>query len=62
MFLKYLQYGGVNIGGNFADGANKQDLKSMTKDQIMQARAQTGIQKERETLEVNFDLVLRGFL
>lgn len=34
----------------------------MTKDQIMQTRAQDGIQKERETLEVKFDLGLRGFL
>lgn len=62
MFLKYLQYGGINIGGNSVGEANKQDVKSMTKDQIMQARARAGIQKERETLEVNFDLVLRGFL
>jgi len=34
----------------------------MDKDQIMQARAQAEMEKERETLEVNFDLVLRGFL
>lgn len=62
MFLKYLQYGGISIGGNVAEGADKQDLEKLTKDQIMQARAEAGIQKERETLEVNFDLVLRGFL
>jgi hypothetical protein len=62
MFHKYLQYGGISIGSNIAGGANDQDLKNMTKDQIMQARAMAAIQKERETLEVNFDVVLRGFL
>lgn len=62
MFSKYLKYGGVDIGGNITSGANDQDLKNMTKDQRMQARAMAGIAKERETLDVDFDEVLRGFM
>jgi hypothetical protein len=62
MFFKYLKYGGVDIGGHIASGANDRDLKDMTNDQRMQARAMAGIAKERETLDVDFDEVLRGFM
>ncbi|KAJ5313546.1 uncharacterized protein N7443_000430 [Penicillium atrosanguineum] len=62
MFSKYLKYGGVEIGANITSGANNQDLKNMTKDQLMQARAMAKIQKERATLDVDFDVVLRGFM
>lgn len=62
VFLKYLQYGGVTIGPNIGTGVDTQDIKEMTEDQIMQIRTQTAIQKERETLEVSFNTVVRGFL
>ncbi|KAJ5656444.1 hypothetical protein N7507_008394 [Penicillium longicatenatum] len=61
IFHKYLQYGGVSIGPNFGGGVNAQDMKMMTSDEIMLARAQTLIERERESLHVSFDKVARGF-
>ncbi|KAJ6102498.1 hypothetical protein N7486_004925 [Penicillium sp. IBT 16267x] len=61
IFHKYLQYGGVSVGPNFGGGVSPQDMKLMTADEIMHARAQTLIEKEREGLHVSFDKVVRGF-
>ncbi|KAJ6036858.1 hypothetical protein N7540_001137 [Penicillium herquei] len=62
IFHKYLQYGGITIGPNFGTGVPAKELKTMTKLEAMQARAQTMIEKERERLDVSFDEVVRGFL
>ncbi|KAJ5674605.1 uncharacterized protein N7477_004539 [Penicillium maclennaniae] len=62
MFSKYLKYGGVDIESIIASEANYQEMESMTADQIMQARAMAEIRKVRATLDVDFDLVLRGFM
>ncbi|KAJ6134041.1 hypothetical protein N7523_000363 [Penicillium sp. IBT 18751x] len=62
MFSRYLKYGGVDIESVIASEANNRELENMTKDQIIQARAIAEIRKERATLDVDFDLVLRGFM
>ncbi|KAJ5713394.1 uncharacterized protein N7483_010575 [Penicillium malachiteum] len=62
IFHKYLQYGGITIGPNFGTGVPAKELKTMTKLEAMQARAQTMIEKERERLDISFDKVVRGFL
>ncbi|KAJ5279348.1 hypothetical protein N7478_004720 [Penicillium angulare] len=62
IFHKFLQYGGISVGPNFGTGVPARQLKEMTKEEIMQARNQTLIEKEREILEVSFTQVIRGFL
>lgn len=62
IFHKYLQYGGISVGPNFGGGVSPQDMKMMTGDEIMHARTQTLIEKEREGLHISFDKVVRGFL
>ncbi|KAJ5527163.1 hypothetical protein N7513_011322 [Penicillium frequentans] len=61
IFHKYLQYGGISVGPNFGGGVSPQDMKMMTGDEIMHARTQTLIEKEREGLHISFDKVVRGF-
>ncbi|KAJ5746143.1 hypothetical protein N7520_011325 [Penicillium odoratum] len=62
VFHKYLQYGGVSVGPNFGTGVTPKDMKEMNAEEIMQARTQTLIEKERESLHISFDQVVRGFL
>ncbi|KAJ5939258.1 hypothetical protein N7466_002392 [Penicillium verhagenii] len=62
VFQKYLQYGGVSFGPNFGTGVTESDMKEMTTEEIMQARTQTLIEKEREGLDISFNEVVAGFL
>lgn len=62
IFHKYLQYGGISIGPNFGTGVPLKELKEMTREEAMQARTQTMIEKERASLNISFDAVVRGFL
>lgn len=62
VFHKYLAYGGISTDDNYCGGVSAQDLKEMNEQQAMRARTKIGIHKERETMEVNFNLVVRGYL
>ncbi|KAJ5312409.1 hypothetical protein N7508_003239 [Penicillium antarcticum] len=62
LFLKYLQYGGVNTNQKYGQGAS-QELKEMTKDEGMEARNFTRVSPEWATKEnIAFDTVLKGYL
>lgn len=62
MFDKYLVYGGVDVGPRMFGGVDERELAEMTKDQKLAARAQTSIPYSRSNFEIDFDLVVKGFL
>ncbi|OJZ83958.1 hypothetical protein ASPFODRAFT_209672 [Aspergillus luchuensis CBS 106.47] len=62
VFLKYLAYGGVNVGQRMFGGLDGRDLQQLDSEQILQARAMTSVGKDRSNLTVDFDAVVRGFL
>lgn len=62
VFLKYLAYGGVNVGQRMFGGLDGRDLQQMDSEQILQARSMTSVGKDRSNLTVDFDAVVRGFL
>ncbi|KAJ5747374.1 uncharacterized protein N7511_009070 [Penicillium nucicola] len=63
LFLKYLQYGGVNINQKYGQGVSPQELKEMTKEEGMEARNYTVVSPEWATEgNIAFDTVLKGYL
>lgn len=62
VFLKYLAYGGVNVGQRMFGGLDGRDLQQLDSEQILQARAMTSVGKDKSHLAVDFDAVVRGFL
>ncbi|KAH8425417.1 uncharacterized protein LDX57_003170 [Aspergillus melleus] len=62
VFMKYLSYGGVEVGPNMFAGVDEQDMKEMDKEQILVTRAQTSIDNDKLNLPVDFDAVVRGYL
>jgi hypothetical protein len=62
IFLKYLQYGGVDISQKMFTGTDQRDLKEMDSEDILLARAQTSIAQEQLNLQIDFNAVVKGFL
>ncbi|KAF3384968.1 Argonaute-binding protein 1 [Penicillium rolfsii] len=62
IFLKYLQYGGINANQNYETSLSLKELEQMSNDEAQQARGQTMIPRDRQGLEINFEAVARGFL
>lgn len=62
VFLKFLSYGGVDIGPKMFAGVDERTLKEMDSEQIMIARGQASIAKEREHLGIDFNAVVKGYL
>lgn len=62
IFLKYLNYGGIDIKQNQFGGVNEKDLKFMDNDQILDARAPSRIPEDREGWDIDFERVVKGFL
>lgn len=63
LFLKYLQYGGVNTNQKYGQGVSPQELKDMSKEEAMEARNFTMVSPEWTTGEnIAFDEVLKGYL
>ncbi|PLB47241.1 hypothetical protein P170DRAFT_363673 [Aspergillus steynii IBT 23096] len=62
IFMKYLTYGGVEVGPKMFAGVDEQDMKEMDNEQILIARAQTSINHEKLNLLVDFDAVVKGYL
>lgn len=62
VFMKYLTYGGVDVGPKMFAGVDERDMKEMDNEQILNVRAQTSIDHEKENLLVDFDAVVRGYL
>lgn len=62
IFLKYLAYGGVDVGPKMFGGIDRRELQQMDSEQIMVTRGQTSISQERSHLEVDFNAVVKGYL
>lgn len=62
IFLKYLIYGGVDVGPKMFGGTDQHELQQMDSEQIMVSRGQTSISQERSNLEVDFNAVAKGYL
>jgi hypothetical protein len=62
VFLKYLQYGGVDISPKMFTGTDQRDLKEMDSEEILMARAQTSIAQEQSNLQIDFNAVVKGYL
>ncbi|KAF7158469.1 hypothetical protein CNMCM5623_003472 [Aspergillus felis] len=62
IFLKYLQYGGVDISQKMFTGMDQRDLKEMDGEEILLARAQTSIAQEKLNLQIDFNAVVKGYL
>ncbi|GFF38007.1 hypothetical protein IFM58399_05087 [Aspergillus lentulus] len=62
IFLKYLQYGGVDISPKMFTGTDQRDLKEMDSEEILLARAQTSIAQEQLNLHIDFNAVVKGYL
>jgi hypothetical protein len=62
VFLKYLQYGGVDISPKMFTGTDQRDLKEMDSEEILMARAQTSIAQEQLNLQIDFNAVVKGYL
>ncbi|KAF9886372.1 hypothetical protein FE257_011517 [Aspergillus nanangensis] len=62
IFLKYLAYGGIDIGPHMFAGVDGHDLKNMDTEQIMMARTQTTIRPATSGLPVDFNKVVKGYL
>ncbi|KAJ5086521.1 hypothetical protein NUU61_007828 [Penicillium alfredii] len=62
IFVKYLKYGGVNVGPKPFAGVTPQELRDMDKEDAIKARSQTGVPFSQMNLDVDFHEVVRGFL
>lgn len=62
IFLKYLVYGGVDVGPKMFSGSDARELEQMDTEQILVTRGQTSISQERSNLEVDFNAVVKGYL
>lgn len=62
VFLKYLSYGGVDVGPKMFGGMDERELHQLDSEQILVTRGQASIAQERSDMEVDFDVVVRGYL
>ncbi|EER24967.1 hypothetical protein CPC735_015660 [Coccidioides posadasii C735 delta SOWgp] len=62
IFLKYLSYGGVNVGPKMFEGNDQKDLQRLDSEDIVTATAQTNIPEDRAHWDVDFEAVAKGFL
>jgi hypothetical protein len=62
VFLKYLQYGGVDISAKMFTGTDQRNLKEMDSEGVLLARAQTSIAQEQLNLQIDFNAVVKGYL
>lgn len=62
VFLKYLSYGGVDVGPKMFGGMDERELQQLDSEQILVTQGQASIAQERSDMEVDFDVVVRGYL
>lgn len=63
LFLKYLQYGGVNTNQKYGQGVSPQELKDMSKEEAMEMRNFTMANSElTQSEDIAFDTVAKGYL
>ncbi|KAI1918794.1 hypothetical protein LOZ65_004708 [Ophidiomyces ophidiicola] len=62
IFVKYLSFGGVKVGPKMFEGNDQKDLQRLDSEQIITATAETNIPEDRANWEVDFEMVVKGFL
>ncbi|KAL3470923.1 Argonaute complex, subunit Arb1 [Aspergillus californicus] len=62
VFLKYLIYGGIDVGPKMFAGVDDRDMKGMDKDEILLARGQTSVNQDNSHLPIDFNAVVKGYL
>lgn len=62
VFMKYLGYGGVNVSQKMFTGVEDRELQEMDKEQILLMKGQTSIDKDRTSLLIDFNAVVKGYL
>ncbi|KAK2746324.1 hypothetical protein FQN57_003206 [Myotisia sp. PD_48] len=61
VFVKYLSYGGVEVGPKMFEGNDQRDLKNLDAEDIVTATAESSIPANREDWDVDFEKVAKGF-
>ncbi|KAA8652490.1 hypothetical protein EYZ11_005203 [Aspergillus tanneri] len=62
VFMRYLAYGGVDVGQKMFAGMDDKELQEMDSEQVLVARGQTSIKREQLNLSVDFNAVVKGYL
>ena len=62
VFMKYMSFGGVNVGPKMFGGVDQRDMECMDAGEIMTARAQATIVGDRADWIVGFEAVAKVFL
>ncbi|OJD22885.1 hypothetical protein ACJ73_05763 [Blastomyces percursus] len=62
VFIKYMSYGGVDVGPKMFEGNDQRDLRDKDAEEILTARAQASVPENRVGWVVDFDAVAKGFL
>lgn len=62
VFLKYLSYGGVDVGPKMFGGMDERELQQLDNEQILVTRGQASIAQDRSDLEIDFNAVVKGYL
>ncbi|KAE8415146.1 Argonaute complex, subunit Arb1 [Aspergillus pseudocaelatus] len=62
VFMRYLVYGGVDVGPKMFTGVDEQELQQLDSEQALIAKGQTNIRQECTKLIVDFNAVVKGYL
>ncbi|KAE8307262.1 Argonaute complex, subunit Arb1 [Aspergillus transmontanensis] len=60
--MRYLAYGGVDVGPKMFTGVDKQELQQLDSEQALIAKGQASIHQECTKLTVDFNTVVKGYL
>ncbi|PGH01779.1 hypothetical protein AJ79_07827 [Helicocarpus griseus UAMH5409] len=62
VFIKYMSYGGVDVGPKMFEGNDVRDLMDKDAEDILTATAQASVPENRVGWDVDFEMVAKGFL
>ncbi|KAE8321917.1 Argonaute siRNA chaperone complex subunit Arb1-domain-containing protein [Aspergillus sergii] len=62
VFMRYLTYGGVDVGPKMFTGVDEQELQQLDSEQALIAKGQASIRQECAKLPVDFNTVVKGYL
>ncbi|GMF70671.1 unnamed protein product [Aspergillus oryzae] len=62
VFMRYLAYGGVDVGPKMFTGVDEQELQKLDSEQALIAKGQASIRHECTKLTVDFNTVVKGYL
>ncbi|OGM42192.1 hypothetical protein ABOM_009325 [Aspergillus bombycis] len=62
VFMRYLAYGGVDVGPKMFTGVDEQELQQLDSEQALIAKGQANIRQACTKLTVDFNAVVKGYL